>query len=74
MANCSDQKNPLQNNGTSQSQRLLAGLDRTVFAVPDEKDFADWIVFANNFAAFINYYNISNKQRVFEKKIARSSC
>ncbi|MBL7701134.1 MAG: baseplate J/gp47 family protein [Ferruginibacter sp.] len=61
MANCSDQKNPLKNNGTSQAQRLLAGLDRTVFAVPDEKDFADWIVFANNFGAFINYYNISNK-------------
>lgn len=61
MANCSDQKNPLHNNGTSQSQRLLAGLNRNVFAVPDEKDFADWIVFANNFAAFINYYNTSNK-------------
>ena len=61
MANCSDQKNPLHNNGTSQSQRLLAGLDRNVFAVPDEKGFADWIVFANNFAAFINYYNTSNK-------------
>jgi Baseplate J-like protein len=61
MANCSDQKNPLHNNGTSQSQRLLAGLDRNVFAVPDEKDFADWIVFANNFAAFINYYNTANK-------------
>jgi hypothetical protein len=61
MANCSDQKNPLKNNGTSQSQRLLVGLNRNIFAVPDEKDFADWIVFANNFAAFINYYNISNK-------------
>lgn len=61
MGNCSDQKNPLQNTGTSQSQRLLAGLNRNVFAVPDEKDYADWIVFANNFAAFINYYNTSHK-------------
>jgi hypothetical protein len=61
MANCSDQKNPLQNNGTSQSQRLLAGADRNEFALPDEKDYADWIVFANNFAAFINYYSTSNK-------------
>ena len=61
MANCSDQKNPLHNNGTSQSQRLLAGLDRNAFALPDEKEYADWIVFANNFATFINYYNTANK-------------
>ncbi|MEP7236206.1 MAG: baseplate J/gp47 family protein [Ferruginibacter sp.] len=60
MANCSDQKNPLQNNGTSQYQRLLPGMDKNQFALVDEKEFADWIVFANDFALFISYYNNAN--------------
>ena len=60
MSNCSDHKNPLHNNGTSQPQRLLPGLDRTEFALVDEKDFADWIVFANEFGRFINYYPQTN--------------
>lgn len=60
MGNCSEHKNPLQNTGTSQSQRLLAGLDKNKFALADENDFAGWIVFANDFAAFINYYNTNN--------------
>jgi len=59
MANCSEH-NPLQNNGTSQPQRLLPGMDKNRYALVDEKDYADWIVFANEFAAFINYYNQSN--------------
>lgn len=61
MANCSDHKNPLQNNGTSQHQRLLDGMNQNKFALVDEKEFADWIVFANDFAKFINYYNNANK-------------
>lgn len=61
MSNCSEHKNPLQHNGTSQLQRLLPGLDKNKFALVDEKDFADWIVFANGFAAFINYYDSSDK-------------
>lgn len=61
MANCSKHKNPLINHGTSQIQRLLAGLDKNQFALVDEKDIADWIVFANEFAAYINFYNNSNK-------------
>lgn len=61
MSNCSDHKNPLHNTGTSQPQRLLPGLDKNQFALVDEKEFADWIVFAKEFAAFINYYDQSNK-------------
>ena len=60
MANCSKHKNPLINNGTSQIQRVLPGLDKNQYALVDEKEFADWIVFANDFAVFINYYNNSN--------------
>jgi hypothetical protein len=60
MANCSKHKNPLINNGTSQIQRVLPGLDKNQYALVDEKEFADWIVFANNFAVFINNYNLSN--------------
>ncbi len=60
MADCSKHKNPLIHNGTSQSQRLLPGMDKNQYALVDEKEFAEWIVFANNFAVFVNYYNISN--------------
>ncbi|MEO6548947.1 MAG: baseplate J/gp47 family protein [Ferruginibacter sp.] len=60
MANCSEHKNPLQHNGASQAQRLLPGLDKNKFALVDEKEFADWIVFASEFATFINYYNFNN--------------
>lgn len=60
MANCSKHKNPLINNGTSQIQRILPGLDKNCYALVDEKEFADWIVFANDFAVFINNYNNSN--------------
>ncbi|MFA5326305.1 MAG: baseplate J/gp47 family protein [Prolixibacteraceae bacterium] len=60
MANCSEHKNPLIHNGTSQIQRVLPGMDKTQYALVDEKEYADWIVFANDFAVFINYYNNSN--------------
>lgn len=60
MANCSKHKNPLINNGTSQIQRVLPGLDKNQYALVDEKEFADWIVFASDFAVFINNYNNSN--------------
>ena len=60
MANCSKHKNPLINNGTSQIQRILPGLDKNCYALVDEKEFANWIVFANDFAVFINNYNNSN--------------
>lgn len=60
MVNCKKHKNPLINNGTSQNQRVLPGMDKNQYARVDEKEYADWIMFANNFAAFINYYNNSN--------------
>ncbi len=60
MADCSEHKNPLIHNGTSQAQRLLPGMDNNQYARVNEKEFADWIVFAGNFAAFVNYYSSSN--------------
>ncbi|THU40590.1 hypothetical protein FAM09_00295 [Niastella caeni] len=56
MSNCSDNKNPLQHNGTSQAERLLPGLQAGYVQV-NEKDYADWIVFAGEFAAYLNYYD-----------------
>ncbi len=35
-------------------------MDKNKYARVDEKEYADWIVFANNFAVFINYYNNAN--------------
>ncbi len=59
MANCNDQKNPLQRSGTAQSERLLPGLQNG-YANVDEKTFADWIVFAREFAQYIHYYELNN--------------
>jgi hypothetical protein len=60
MSNCNDDKNPLQHNGTSQAERLLPGLQADYVKV-NEKEYADWIVFAAEFAAYLNYYDASNK-------------
>jgi hypothetical protein len=56
MANCKDNKNPLQHNGTSQAERSLTGL-RPGYVQVNEKEYADWIVFANEFAAYLKYYD-----------------
>jgi hypothetical protein len=61
MSDCSEHKNPLQHNGTSQSQRLLTGMDKNNYALADEKDYADWIVFASEFSGYLNYYDLENK-------------
>lgn len=61
MSDCIENKNPLHHTGTSQVQRLLPGLDKNIFVLPDEKEFADWIVFAGEFAGFIKYYNQQNE-------------
>jgi hypothetical protein len=61
MSDCSENINPLQHNGTSQAQRLLPGLDPAKFALADEKDYADWIVFAAEFARYLNYYDTGNE-------------
>src|SRR6185312_15838024 len=58
---CSDNKNPLQRGGTSQQERMPAGLQSNYILI-DERDFKDWIVFANQFAAYLNYYDATNTQ------------
>ncbi len=56
MANCNENKNPLKHSGTSQSQRLLQGLQAGYVKV-NEKEYADWIVFANEFSKYLQYYD-----------------
>lgn len=59
MSDCSENKNPLQRSGTSQLQRLLPGLSAG-YAQVDENGFDNWIVFAAQFARYINYYEQSD--------------
>ncbi len=58
MAKCSDKKNPLQRNGTAQKERLLPGFRKDYVNV-DEKTFADWVVFAKEFAQYLHYYEVN---------------
>ena len=55
MPDCCD-KNPLQRSGINQSQRLLAGLKQGYILV-DEREYEDWIFFADKFSAYLKYYN-----------------
>ena len=57
---CITNKNPLVHGGTSQKQRLLNERKRGYVSV-DERDYADWIVFAGKFSAYLNYYDLENK-------------
>jgi len=57
---CSENKNPLQRGGTSQQQRELAALKEGYVSI-EERDYAEWIVFANEFAAYLNYYDAQNE-------------
>ena len=59
MSNCSDNKNPLQHSGTSQAERLLPGLQAGYVQV-NEKEYADWIVFAAAFASYLTHYDAGN--------------
>src|SRR5262249_41311551 len=56
-----DFPHPLQREGTSQVERALPAL-QPGYVKSDEKDFADWIVFASKFAAHIKYYDLTNTQ------------
>jgi hypothetical protein len=56
MSNCCDNKNPLQRSGTNQLQRLLPGL-QPGYVLADEKDYTDWIFFANEFSKYLKYYD-----------------
>jgi hypothetical protein len=60
MANCVDKKTPLQRSGTSQKQRLLPAI-KNGYVNADEKSFADWIVFAQSFAGYLNYYELNGE-------------
>jgi hypothetical protein len=52
-------RNPLNREGTSQLNRVLAALD-VHYADVDERNSADLILFAKRYAAYLNYYNESN--------------
>jgi hypothetical protein len=60
-AKCSDNKNPLLLAGSGQLQRLLPGLQDNYVNI-DERSAADWLVYARHYAAFVKYFNISNKE------------
>ena len=62
MANCGENKNPLKRGGISQVQRSLAAL-KPQYAMVDENDFGEWIVFANEFAGFLNYFDVDNVKK-----------
>jgi hypothetical protein len=57
---CSDKKNPLVRSGLSQQQRITSALQNGYVNV-DEREYADWIVFADKFSAWLNYYDSTNK-------------
>lgn len=59
MANCNDNKNPLQRNGTSQPERLLPSLSPSSAPVMD-KDPLQWMVWGSRLSRQIRYYNSSN--------------
>lgn len=59
MAKCSDKKTPLQRSGTARRERMLPGLQQG-YVLADEKTFADWIVFAKEFAQYLHYYELNN--------------
>jgi hypothetical protein len=56
--NCNN-KNPIQRDGTSQAQRLLAALLPEYVSV-DERSMDDLILFARRFAEQIRYYNLAD--------------
>ncbi len=53
--------NPLQRSGTSQYKRVLQAL-LPGYAQVDERDYADLILFARNYASYLNYFDASNKK------------
>lgn len=53
--------NPLQRSGTSQYKRVLQAL-LPGYAQVDEREYADLILFAKNYASYLTYFDASNKQ------------
>lgn len=56
---CQQNKNPLHRSGTSQLQRMPEGLKNGYVNI-DEREYADWIMFARNFAVYLNFYGPDN--------------
>lgn len=54
-----DTRHPLERDGTSQAQRLLAALDPSYVSV-DERSLSDLLVYALKYAKLLNYYDYSN--------------
>lgn len=52
-------RNPLQRSGVNQYQRVLAALMPNHVQV-DERDYADLILFAKNYAKQLKYFNVNN--------------
>lgn len=67
MSTCCD-KNPLQRSGTNQLQRQLPGL-QPGYVLVDERDYADWIFFADEFSRYLKFYevtgSVSNNWKAF---------
>lgn len=59
MSDCQKNKNPLVRGGTNRNERILPALEKG-FVLPDERRFADWIVYTRNLAAKIKYINAKN--------------
>ncbi len=59
MAECSDIDKVLKRNGTDQLERFIEQLDPENFQLIDF-EVEDWILFAHNFAQYVNYYSIDN--------------
>lgn len=56
-----DTRNPLERDGTSQAQRLLAALDPSYISV-DERKPEDLLMFALSYAGQLKYFNDKNEQ------------
>ncbi len=57
--NSCNNKNPLQRDGTSQAQRLLAALLPS-YVLVDERKLDDLVAFTQDFASQINYFNLAD--------------
>ena len=61
MADLCKPLNPLQRDGTSQRQRLVAALEPSYVSV-DERDLSDLLIFSHKYAALLRYYTLSNSR------------
>jgi hypothetical protein len=59
MSDCSENKNPLIRNGTSQGQRALAWLDPDSVEIID-KNTEDWMVWAGQFSDHVVHTTLNN--------------